>query len=692
MESLWRPAALLIALWCCCCKKHSLVPNVLTLWVSLEPGHQESKSINTCWVFFFSSGAQRVRYVQPHEGSTAGATRLTIIGDGFAQERQFQLSPEDDLFGNRVSLVSDTLSVPCDVERDSTHANQILCYTRAMPQDQYVVRVSVDGVPIPDDNICNGNYKPYHCSLYTRWWRTPTISSLSPVTGLPGTLVTIRGRIYSDVYGSNTDLSSNGHDVRFLRSYMGGMPCELLKPNSDELSLPEKNLYWVSSRSKLSMFQTFAEVTAVSPSRGSVLGGTLLTIHGRFFDQTDEPARVLVGGLPCELQSVADGRITCRTAGRRAAEGRKVFPGGRGLKMEVWSDKRPRSLDEIWSYNENTTGYWSQWIDSLPYTFPKEYDLFATRTRGFFVPTVSGNFNIYLHCDDWCDLYLSNSSRPEDKVKVAFQPRYVANYFQLESQKSEAIFMEKGKAYYLELLHHEYYGGANLNLALFHEDSSFTADQTDDAVNEVQNIVAEYEAFDEEQVPDQSRLEASVTVLPRMNRSLSPLGPITVSASAAELEAALNNLWSIKPDTVQVTKQEDGQGSHYTVTFNSNRGDFAPLDFEVFSSDTNVSVSEVTKGQSNMATFTLSWAGVPTAPVAFNATASEVCTCQPDVLRPDLPVLSPLRPLLFSSQLCFAYKGGLKDEIGMKFSYSDSSGQTRAENTRISVLLNSGDG
>uniref|UniRef100_A0A3B5MPJ0 G8 domain-containing protein n=1 Tax=Xiphophorus couchianus TaxID=32473 RepID=A0A3B5MPJ0_9TELE len=152
---------------------------------------------------------------------------------GFAQEHQVQLDPEDGRFGNRVTLVSDALSVPCDVERDSTHHQQILCYTRAMPEDQYVVHVSVDGVPIPDNNICNGNYKPYHCSLYTRWWRTPTIYSLNPVTGLPGTLVTIRGRIYSDVYGSNTDLSSSGLNVRFLRSYMGGMPCELLKPIFD---------------------------------------------------------------------------------------------------------------------------------------------------------------------------------------------------------------------------------------------------------------------------------------------------------------------------------------------------------------------------------------------------------------------------------------------------------------------------
>lgn len=51
-----------------------------------------------------------------------------------------------------------------------------------------------------------------------------------------------------------------------------------------------------------------------------------------------------------------------------------------------------------------------------------------------------------------------------------------------------------------------------------------------------------------------------------------PSGMIPVTASAAVVEAALNSLWSIKPDSVKVTKQEDSQGSHFTVTFNSNRG------------------------------------------------------------------------------------------------------------------------
>lgn len=40
-----------------------------------------------------------------------------------------------------------------------------------------------------------------------------------------------------------------------------------------------------------------SEVMMISPSKGSTQGGTTLTIYGRFFDQTDLPLRVLVGGI-----------------------------------------------------------------------------------------------------------------------------------------------------------------------------------------------------------------------------------------------------------------------------------------------------------------------------------------------------------------------------------------------------------
>lgn len=90
--------------------------------------------------------------------------------------------------------------------------------------------------------------------------------------------------------------------------------------------------------------------------------------------------------------------------------------GNRGLKMELWNGTRPRYLMDILDYNENTTGYWSQWIDSMPQKFEHEFNSFTTRSRGFFVPPTSSNYTLFLNCDDRCKLFFSYSSRPEDKV------------------------------------------------------------------------------------------------------------------------------------------------------------------------------------------------------------------------------------------------------------------------------------
>lgn len=74
-------------------------------------------------------------------------------------------------------------------------------------------------------------------------------------------------------------------------------------------------------------------------------------------------------------------------------------------------------------------------------------------------------------------------------------------------------------------------------------------------------------------------------------------------------------------------------------------GDFKPLKSEVFTSGTKVTVSEVTKGRGNLATFTLLWAGVPTKPIAFNATEAKVCC-------PSRPDMNYLRPSVFD---CFIF-------------------------------------
>ena len=93
-----------------------------------------------------------------------------------------------------------------------------------------------------------------------------------------------------------------------------------------------------------------------------------------------------------------------------------ALEGGRGWVRQVWNDSRPRYLADILAYNTSKDGYWSEWVDSMPYSSGVEEEEYGSRLRGFFVPPTSADYTLYLLCDDRCDLFFSNSTRPEDKV------------------------------------------------------------------------------------------------------------------------------------------------------------------------------------------------------------------------------------------------------------------------------------
>ncbi|XP_043073568.1 PKHD1 like 1, tandem duplicate 1 [Puntigrus tetrazona] len=767
--------------------------------------------LTVCILLWTSTGAQRVNKVTPKYGSLNGGTRLTIEGQGFAQASQFNLNANDPNIGNAVTLVSRTRSVPCDVEKDSTHSTQITCYTRALAEDDYEVRVSVDGVPVPSSSICSGSQWNYWCTFYPRLFRTPSIQSIRPLSGPPGTVVTLRGRIFTDVYGSNTDKSSNGLDVRFLRAYMGGMPCELLKPNSDEKyglyldsetsqwgymsckmtgtyvghhnlsyildsefgrSLPDFGVFGISGLNQIAMFQTYAEVTGVFPPEGGVFGGTLLTIQGHNFDETDKPAMVLVGGHECQIQSVSNEIITCITPGYERTN-MTVFPGSRGFKMEMWNNSSPYYLEDVLRYNSSRPGYSVQWVDSLSYVWPAEIDYFVVRLSGFFVPMETDNYYFRIKADDRCQFYFSKTGLPQDKVKIAYQSYYTNSFFTYNTQMSQVMRLEKGKPYYIEILVQEYAGAASVDVAFFKEISPFTAQQTVDAVNEKQQINAYYDVLPEKQVVSFQgwtpvtpvnevqtlRISSNCFSLSSCEYTYYALaygglntGPIPVSASAIEFQNALNDLWTIKPDRVTVTKQQLDTETLYNVTFISNRGNFKALEYVIMDSDTNITVSENVKGQASLETFTLLWGGVPSLPLPFNASGTQVRSALDEMVTAKCPaempttentnvkffrdyestttgfsgdlsrrgiqvndseafcgrwslknpeilfnandttasgtIYSPI-PLQTYNTLCLAYKGPLVNELGVLFSYQGNT--YREENIRISVLFDSTD-
>ncbi|KAA0710213.1 Fibrocystin-L Polycystic kidney and hepatic disease 1-like protein 1 [Triplophysa tibetana] len=406
---------------------------------------------------------------------------------GFAQANRFSLKADDPNMGNSVTLVSRTRSIPCDVEKDTSHSKQIT----ALPEDDYEIHVSVDGVPITQ--MCNW----WNCRFYMKSKHTPHNLAL---------------KMMNDKINCNY--------LSFLRH---------------GLKLDSGGGEWGYMSCK--MTGTYVEVTGVSPSEGSVLGGTSLTIHGRYFDETDRPAVVLVGG-------------------------------GRGLKMEMWNNSNPSNLDDVLTYNSSRPGYSVQWLDSLSYVWPTVTINFVARLSGFFVPTETDNYYFRIRADGRSMVYFSKTGLPKDK-------------------NSEVMRLEKGKPYYIEVVVQKLSYQASVDVAFFKEISPFTAQQTTEAVDERQRISTSYNVLPEKQgwtrlsaVQEMQtlRISSDCFTMGFCDNTFFILaygdhttGPIPVSASALDLQNTLNDLWTISPDTVIVTKEELSTEALYNVTFNSNR-------------------------------------------------------------------------------------------------------------------------
>jgi len=103
---------------------------------------------------------------------------------------------------------------------------------------------------------------------------------------------------------------------------------------------------------------------------------------------------------------------------------------------------------------------------------PTDRDLwFASRTRGFLHPPVSGEYTFWIASDNSSELWLSTNADPANVRKISqvrsgrlisTQPREWTKY---PSQRSAAIFLQAGECYYLETIHEQGTGADNLAVA-----------------------------------------------------------------------------------------------------------------------------------------------------------------------------------------------------------------------------------
>ncbi|XP_064635071.1 fibrocystin-L-like [Lineus longissimus] len=608
-----------------------------------------------------------VYYLTPGLGSINGETRITLHGTGFAKDHF------EEGKGAEVTLVSDMSSISCRIHKDGCTETMIMCYTPKFPAAdvEYTVKVKVDGVEVPDDNLCPSNSKL--CVFTPKAGVTPTITSVSPRSGPPGTVVTMCGRIITNRTQSNEEASTNGVTERITRVYFGGQKCQLRVGDTDELygislngdgtsrygcmtcklqgtfigningsfliegpygrSLADLSILHVSAQNKIAMFQTYAEVDSVSPAVGSTEGGTLLTITGQNFDETTAPATVTVGGEDCKIESLSDTEITCVTPSQQAIK--SFYPGNRGVKSEFWNDTSVSyaDIDTIANLSSSDPNYGSFVMDQAEYV--DNGNNYVTRWSGFFMAPSTGQYSLMVKGDDSIKLYVSGTETPEDKELVSYAETHTQS-FDNPTQVLKVLNLTAGKAYYFEAYHRQGYGSGSFYLGAKIYHSTFNNKQTGDAVNEMQEVKVQSTIVNEVQ---------NITLINWATRSVVDevqtlsiggtsggfqlrvdgisTGVLTFPASATLVESALNSLPTISPREVTVSESTTGNSVAFTVTFVSG-GDRRPIEVAVANGDLTGSVTENTQGVASMETFQLEIDGVPSVPIARDADAATI--------------------------------------------------------------------
>jgi hypothetical protein len=96
-------------------------------------------------------------------------------------------------------------------------------------------------------------------------------------------------------------------------------------------------------------------------------------------------------------------------------------------------------------------------------------DTFGARIRGYLTAPLSGMYRFWINCDDNCELDLSTTELPANKVKLAWVEgpdgwTSESEWSKSTTQRSAPVMLEKDKRYYVEVLHKEGIGGDHVGV------------------------------------------------------------------------------------------------------------------------------------------------------------------------------------------------------------------------------------
>jgi len=230
----------------------------------------------------------RVDSLSLSTGSVAGGTRLIISGDGFIPESTLVVIGQIPYYNNRNG-----------VYMNSTH---IVLNTVAHEDATLEVLVIVNKINASCDT----------CSFTYSDSISPSLTSVTPLNVSGPTKIILEGFQF-------------GSDPEKVSVFIGKSYCSIIslvnesqiECDVDAVEFGEQlvqviidDIGLAKTESEI-IIKSELQVDSVSPSQGSVHGGTLVTVTGNGFDSNTQ---IYFGDYPCLIKSFEPGKITCRTS------------------------------------------------------------------------------------------------------------------------------------------------------------------------------------------------------------------------------------------------------------------------------------------------------------------------------------------------------------------------------------------
>ena len=228
----------------------------------------------------------------------------------------------------------------------------------------------------------------------------------------------------------------------------------------------------------------FPAISSVSPSSGSVAGGTAVNIQGYGFDSVLERYTVYVGGVPCDVISASDNVIQCvtrpatsnllslLTSTLKFRHPNQYMNTTRGYGSPGWWVK-------VWDYSDylnNRAGkdaylkfsfgwrqnmylslwylYGSNWPSTLNYNSRSGYSTnYAADIASKFTAPYTGYYTFHLCIDDEGVLYMSKIGVGIAEIQLAYITSWCTNgdYWMYKGQISQGIPLNRGEQIYLRI-------------------------------------------------------------------------------------------------------------------------------------------------------------------------------------------------------------------------------------------------